>query len=115
MENETVKLLQDMNIQKDNVLEHAKPDNIVLVKNTRTWKATDIACLFEKRLIESEYDKEDSYQEGLKYELKRILNSREVKVIPVIIGALDMTSKVSTPGFSLYDLTSRWEPWSCGL
>ena len=32
MENETVKLLQGMNIQSDNILEHAKPDNIVLVK-----------------------------------------------------------------------------------
>ena len=52
-----------------------------------------MACLFDKRLIENEYDKEDSYQEGLKYELKRILISREVKVIPVIFGALDMTSK----------------------
>ena len=92
MENDKVKTLWDMNIQTDKVLEHSKQDIVILDKETRKCKIIDIACPFDIRMIDKEREKVDRYQD-LKWELKRIWNCREARVIPIMIGALGTISR----------------------
>ena len=91
-ENEKVKILWDMKIQTDKILEHSRPDIVVFEKEKRTCKIVDVAFPFDTRVVEKEREKVDKYQE-LKYELKRIWNCSEVTVIPAVIGALGTISK----------------------
>ena len=91
-ENEKVKILWDMKIQSDKILEHSRPDIIVFEKEKRTCKIVDVACPFDTRVAEKEREKVDKYQE-LKYELKRIWSCSEVTVLPAVIGALGTISK----------------------
>ena len=91
-ENEKVKILWDMKIQTDKILEHSRPDIVVFEKEKRTCKIVDVASPFDTRVVEKEREKVDKYQE-LKYESKRIWNCSEVKVIPAVIGALGTISK----------------------
>ena len=91
-ENEKVKILWDMKIQTDKILEHSRPDIVVFEKEKRTCKIVDVACPFDTRVVEKEREKVDKYQE-LKHELKTIWNCSEVTVIPAVIGALGTISK----------------------
>ena len=58
MENDKVKILWDMNIQTDKVLEHSKPDIVILDKETRKCKLIVVACPFDTRVIEEEHEKQ---------------------------------------------------------
>ena len=91
-ENESVKLLWDMQIQTDKVLEHSRPDIVLTDKDKRNVKIIDIACSFDTRVVEKDKEKIAKYQD-LKWELNRIWNCREVLVIPVVIGALGTISR----------------------
>ena len=77
----------DMKIQTDTVLEHNKPDIVILKKESRVCTIIDVSCPFDTRVVEKEKEKLDRYQD-LKWELKRIWNCREVKVVPIVTGAL---------------------------
>ena len=90
-ENENVKVLWDMRIQTDNVIEHSRPDLILLDKKDRKCLIVDVACPFDTRVEEKEREKITKYQD-LKWEIKRIWQCKEVKVIPVVIGALGTIS-----------------------
>ena len=92
VENDKVKILWDMKIQTDKVLEHSRPDILVLDKDQRICKIIDVACPFDTRIIEKEREKVDRYQD-LKWELKRIWQCNDVQVVPIIIGALGTVSK----------------------
>ena len=92
VENDKVKILWDMKIQTDKVLEHSRPDIVVLEKDQRICKIIDVACPFDTRIIEKEREKVDRYQD-LKWELKRIWQCNDVQVVPIIIGALGTVSK----------------------
>ena len=59
-ENESVKLLWDMQIQTDKVLEHSRPDIVLMDKAKRSVKIIDIACSFDTRVVEKEQAGEDS-------------------------------------------------------
>ena len=74
VENDKVKILWDMKIQTDKVLEHSRPDIVVLEKDQRIWKIIDVACPFDTRIIEKEREKVDRYQD-LKWELKESGNA----------------------------------------
>ena len=91
-ENENVKLLWDFKIQTDKVLEHNKPDILLFNKNTRTCLIVDVACPFDTRVVEREGDKIDRYQD-LKWEIKRIWECSNVRVVPLVIGALGTISR----------------------
>jgi len=91
-ENDKVKLIWDMKIQTDKVIEHSRPDIILMNKNTRELKIIDVACSFDTRVNEKEQEKITKYQD-LKWELKRIWNCRNVMIIPIVIGALGTISK----------------------
>ena len=65
MENGQVKLLWDMNIQCDNVVEARRPDVFVVSKK-------------EKKCIILEFEKIEKYQD-LKWEFRRTWNVKTVK------------------------------------
>ncbi|XP_047480219.1 uncharacterized protein LOC125032877 [Penaeus chinensis] len=92
VENESVKLLWDMRIQTDRELAHNKPDIIVFNKDKRTCLIIDVTCPFDHRVPEGEREKIDRYDE-LKWELKRIQNCREIKIVPIVIGAFGTISR----------------------
>ena len=66
-ENKTVKILWDMNIQTDKIVEHSRPDIVIFDKSTRSCKIVDVACPFDTRVIMKEKEKVDKYQ-NLKYD-----------------------------------------------
>ena len=69
-----------------------KPDIVVVNKNERSCAIIDIAIPGDIRVSEKEKENIQRYQE-LKRKIKRILNIRSIKVIPVVVGKLGSTSK----------------------
>ena len=76
-----------MRIQTDKELDHSKPDIVILDKESRLRKIIEVTCPFDTRILEAERKQFGRYQ-GLKYELERIWNCKEVKVLPIVIGSL---------------------------
>ena len=70
VENEEIKVLWDINIQCDNLIEAREPDLIVIDKKE------------QKEIITVE-----KYQD-LKKEIRRLWKLRHVEIVPVVIGAL---------------------------
>ena len=108
-ENEKVKILWDMKIQTDKILEHSRPDIVVFEREKRTCKIVDVACPFDTRVVEKEREKVDKYQE-LKYELKRIWNCSEVTVIPAVIGALGTIHRNGTIPKNFHQWIDKIDP-----
>ena len=84
VENDRVKIFWDFNIQTDHVIQHRRPDIVVLYKNERKCHLIDIEL--------KEQEKIDNYTE-LRQEVKKIWNLSQVVVVPVVTGALGVTSK----------------------
>ena len=70
LENKKTKILWDFKIQTDHVLEHNRPDILVLDKELRTSLIIDIACPFDTRVPKKEKEKMDNYQD-LKHEIRK--------------------------------------------
>ena len=85
LENDDVKLLWDINIQCDNVIEARRPDIVLIDKKERACNIVDIAVPADCRVEEKE--KVEKYQD-LKREIGRLWRMRKVQVVPVVIGAL---------------------------
>ena len=64
-----------------------RSDIVVVNKSRRLCLLIDIVCPFNTRIVKKENEKIDVYQD-LRRELKRLWNFKEVKIIPVIFGAL---------------------------
>ena len=92
VEDENAKLLWDINIQCDNVIEARRPDLTIIEKKTKDAIIIDVAVPGDYRVHEQENEKVDKYQD-LKREVKRLLSLRNVKVVPVVVGALGCVSK----------------------
>ena len=91
-ENKKGKILWNMKLQTDKILEHSRPDIVVFEKKNRTCNIVDVACPFDTRVTEKEREEVDKYQE-LKYKVQKILSCSEVTVIPAVICALGTISK----------------------
>ena len=87
MEDNVIKLLWDVNIQCDHVIEARRPDTVIINKLDRTCIIVDIAVCGDSRICHKEKEKVENYQD-LTREIKRIWNLRNVIVVPVIVGAL---------------------------
>ena len=87
LENQTVKLLWDFPIQTDHVLDHNKPDIVLFEKKTRECVIIDVACPFDTRVKEKAKEKIERYQD-LKREIRKLWKCKNVKVVPIVIGAL---------------------------
>ena len=92
VENDRIKILSDFNIQADHVIQHRKPDIVVLYKNERKCHFIDIAVPGDKRTELKEQEKIYNYTE-LRQEVKKIWDLSQVVVVPVVIGAPRVTSK----------------------
>ena len=92
IENDDVKILWDVNIQCDNVIEARRPDIVIVDKRENSCIIVDIAVPADKRILDKENEKIEKYQE-LKREIGRLWGLRKVRVIPVVIGALGSVSK----------------------
>ena len=95
MEDDDVKLIWDINIQCDNVIEARRPDLILVDKKAKTCVIIDVAIPGDCRICEKEIEKIQKYQ-NLKRELKRFWSLKKVEVVPVVVGAMGGISK----GFS---------------
>ena len=90
VENEEVKLLWDVNIQCDNVIEARRPDIVVVDKKEHKGIIIDIAVPDDVRV--GELEKVEKYQE-LKGEIGRLWKLKCVEVVAVVIGALGSVTK----------------------
>ena len=88
-ENEEYKILWDFSIQTDHVIEARRPDMIIVEKKNNKCQIIDFAVPYDTRVDEKEKEKIQKYQD-LARELKKLWN-KNVKVIPVIVGALGTT------------------------
>ena len=70
IETEKVKILCEVSIQMDHVIEHRRPDIVVVEKDNKTSVLIDIAVSGDTRVEEKEQEKVDKYQ-NLTRELKR--------------------------------------------
>ena len=92
MEDDDVKLIWDINIQCDNVIEARRLDLILVDKKAKSCVIIDVAIPGDCRIREKEIEKIEKYQ-NLKRELKRLWSLKKVEVVPVIVGALGGISK----------------------
>ena len=90
MENDSWKTLWDIMIQTDHVIEARRPDMAKIGKTKNECKIMDFACPFDGRIEERENNKMKGYI-YLKIEFEKIWDV-PVKVIPVVVAALEMTS-----------------------
>ena len=106
IENEKVKILWDVNIYTDRVIQARRPDIVVVDKCEKRVTLIDMAVPADKNILEKEKEKVIKYQD-LKMELKRLWKMK-VKVIPVVIGALGSVSKNLKNGRR----NSIWKSWN---
>ena len=107
VENDRVKMLWDFNIQTDHVIQHRRPDIVVLYKTERKCHLIDIA-VFGDKMIELKEQKVGNYSE-IRREVKKIWNLSQVVVVPVVIGALGVRVKRSKDGLKKLDVKSSIE------
>ncbi|XP_072169481.1 uncharacterized protein [Diadema setosum] len=88
-ENGQVKILWDFDVQTDNVIQHRRPDIIVVERAQQMCTIIDVAVPEDSRVAEKEKEKIEKYQD-LARELRRLWNMR-TKVIPIVVGALGTT------------------------
>ena len=77
VENGRVKILGDFNIQIDHVIQHRRPDIVVLYNTERKCHLIDIAVPWDKRIELKEQEKIDNYSE-LRLEVRKIWNLPQV-------------------------------------
>ena len=92
VENEKCKILWDMTIQCDHVIEARRPDIVVVEKENNKAIIVDIASPWDHRVYEKEGEKIEKYQD-LKREIGRLWGIRHLEVVPVVVGALGVVSK----------------------
>ena len=92
VENDSIKLLWDINIQCDNVKEARRPDIVVIDKKEKVCIIVDIAVPADRRVEEKEQEKVEKYQD-LRRETGRMWGIRKVQVVPVVIVALGSVPK----------------------
>ena len=91
VENDQVKILWDFNIQTDHVIQHRRPDVVLLDKTKKMCHLIDIAVPGDIRVASKEMEKIEKYQD-LARELRKIWQVK-VKVVPVVVGALGTIPK----------------------
>ena len=86
LENEDYKILWDISIQTDHVIEAKRPDLVAVDKKEISCKINDFAVPGDTRIEEKEKDKIEKYQD-LGRGLHKISNDT-VKIIPLVVGSL---------------------------
>ena len=91
VENEEIKVLRDINIQCDNLIEARRPDLIVIDKKEQKGIIIGIVVAADVRVEEKEKEKVEKYQ-NLKREIRRLWKLKNAELVPVVIGALGSVS-----------------------
>ena len=91
-ETKKCKILWDMTIQCDRVIETRRPDIVVVEKKNNKVTIVDIALPWDHRVYKKEGEKIDKYQD-LKREIGRLWGIRHLEVVLVVVGALGVVSK----------------------
>ena len=86
-----MKILWDFKIQTDLVIQHRRPDIVMVYKKERKCQLTDIAIPGDGRVELKEHEKIDNYNELTKY-VKKIWNLTYVGIVSIIVGTLGITS-----------------------
>ena len=92
IESDEIKILWDFNIQCDHIIEHRRPDILVVNKKEKSCQIIDIAVPGDLRVHVKEGEKVEKYGD-LKREIARLWSLRKVEVIPVVVGALGAVTK----------------------
>ena len=87
LENDDTKLLWDFHVQTDRVVEHCRPDILLVKKKEERAIIIDIAVPGDTRIKTKEQDKILAYQD-LKREIKNVWKLKSVKIVPIVVGAL---------------------------
>ena len=90
VENEEVKALWDINVQCDNVIEARRSDIIFI--NKKVFKGIIINIAVTADVEEKEREKMKKYQD-LKTVIGRLWKFKMIEVMPVTIGALEVSQK----------------------
>ncbi|KAL5257827.1 hypothetical protein ACHWQZ_G012684 [Mnemiopsis leidyi] len=77
---DSVKLLWDFHVQSDHVIEHCRPDLLLVKKKTMEAVIIDIAVPSDVRITEKEKEKILKYQD-LKREIKTVWQLRLLQVV----------------------------------
>ena len=93
VKDDNVKLIWDINIQCDNVIEARRPGLILVDKKAKSYVIIGVAIPGDCRIHEKEIEKIGKYQK-LKRELKRLWSLKKVEVVPVVVEALGCISNV---------------------
>ena len=91
LENDTHKLLWDLNIQTDHLIPARRPDLIIINKKKRICKIVDFAVPADHKINLKESEKKDKYPD-LAREIKKLWNMK-VTIVPMVIGALGTMNK----------------------
>ena len=92
VEDDDVKLIWDINIQCDNVIEAKRSDLILVNKKAESCVIIDVAIPGDCRVREEKIEKIEKLQ-NLKKMLKRLWSLKKVEVVPAVVGALRCISK----------------------
>ena len=86
LENEKAKILWDINIQTRYVIEHRRPDIILIDKESNNTLLIDIAVPGDLRVKKSECEKREKYEE-LRIEIEKVWKTK-ARVVPIVVGAM---------------------------
>ena len=91
VENPHAKILWDFYIQTDKMVQHNKPDTVIIDKVKKTAIIIDVAVPRDENIKDKEQEKIDKYQ-PLKEELEKLWEVK-TKVLPVVVGSLGAVTK----------------------
>ena len=106
VENEGFKVLWDLNVQCDRMVEARRPDIIFVDKQAREAKIIDIAIPGDARVKDKELDKTEKYQ-LFREEIGKMWRLKKVTVVPIVIGALGAVSEMFKKYMGKLDVTIR--------
>ena len=107
LENDTHKLLWDVNKQTDHLILARRPDLIIINKKKRICKIVDFAVPADHRINLKECAKKDKYLD-LARELKKLWNMK-VTIVPIVIGAFGTITKGLLKGLEDLEIGGREE------
>ena len=118
LENETHRLLWDLEIQTDHLISTKRPDYIIINKKLkkekekgkekeRTCLIVDFAVPADHRVKPKEIENKNKYL-NLANDLKKVLNMK-VTLIPIIIGILGIVTKGLVQGLEDLEIRGRLE------
>ena len=107
LENDSHKLLWDLNIQTDHLIPARRPDLIIIDKKKSISKIVDFAVPADHRIKLKESEKKDKYLD-LARELKKLWNMK-VTIVPIVIGALGTITKGLLKGLEDLEVSGRVE------